>query len=294
MERTTKYEISYSIIRYTPDELRGETINAGLIFYNYQNNQTKYFLLDEKSQKIKNILDNSIEVEIYKNYKSILEYYLNKSKDTLDGTVGGIRIASYFEELFLEKIYEEYQNKKMTLTKPNKAYTRDVEQLFNVILKRYIGEKNIVKEHTTMNAKSYMKKIFEENQLINTKIKLDMVLKPIEELNDFKIKVDFSFKKNQWNYMQTISANSNASKNIDWFAKTQLMVDKLDQSTSKIHLIYKKSEIKEDISIYTFLRYLEKRYSNVQILNLDKNQEVVNLCKYIKEECEDLEKIAVS
>ncbi len=41
--KPAKKEILYSIIRYSPDILKGEIINVGLLFHNLKETKVKYF-----------------------------------------------------------------------------------------------------------------------------------------------------------------------------------------------------------------------------------------------------------
>lgn len=286
----SKTKVSYSILRYSPDVIKGEVINVGLILYDYFNKSVMSFLLDEKSYKLKAVLDNSVEYDIYKTDKEFIEYYLKKSKDDISGIVGDINIASYYDENFLNYLYEYYEGKRLRFSMPNVAYTKDSKKLFDTILKRYIGESNLEFEKTNiMTAKKYMKKVFDANEKLKNKIASDLIIKPIKELDDIKIKVDFSFKNGVWNYMQAIPNISQQNKNIEWFSKIELMLQSGDVQHSKIHLLYKKSDVIEDVTTYNLLKYLNLKYDNIKILDVDKKSEVKNLCEYIEAEAQILE-----
>ncbi|MCS4440090.1 DUF3037 domain-containing protein [Clostridium botulinum] len=96
----SKRKICYSIIRYSPDQLKGEIVNVGLIFFSYGNKEVNFFMLDERSNKLKAIMNNSVELEIYKSYKDMIEFYLKKSKEDISGIVGNVYVGSYYEEDF--------------------------------------------------------------------------------------------------------------------------------------------------------------------------------------------------
>lgn len=137
----SKVKILYSIIRYSPDEIRGEIINVGVLLYNFKEKNTKFYFLDESSQKIKAIVANKMELDTYKSYKDLLEFQLKESRDDASGVVGDTCINHYYDRNFLDKIYEEYKNDKFYLSKPNIAYTKNTDKFFKSILNRYIGEK---------------------------------------------------------------------------------------------------------------------------------------------------------
>ena len=183
-------------------------------------------MLDEKSNKLKAIMNNPVELEIYKSYRDMIEYYLKKCKDDMSGVVGKISIASYYDEDFLEKIIDYYSNKELKFSKINFAFTKNVDKLFETILNRYLGKENVNFEKTnTMTAKKYMKNIFKQNINLKKRVKNDMLINPIKDLDDLKVKIDFTFKNGVWNYMQAIPKIDNNNKNTDWFSKTQLLLD---------------------------------------------------------------------
>ncbi|MGL4730310.1 MAG: DUF3037 domain-containing protein [Clostridium sp.] len=291
MEKSRR-RISYSVIRYSPDDLKGEIINVGLLLHDYLDQKVKFFMLDEKSSKLRAILEDKNEVILYKTNRDILEFYLEKSKDDMSGVVGDFHITSYYDEDFLMKMYEFYQNKKIRFSKPNVAYTKDEKMLFDTILKRYVGEKNVILEKTTtMTAKKYMKKIFTDNENLNKRIKSDYVIKPIKELDDLEVKIDFTFKNGVWNYMQTIPKITNTNKNTEWFSKTQLILESDSKIDSKVHLIYKNSDLIEDESTYHLIRYIKSKYTNVDVHDIDKQEDINNLCSYIENEGEILQDV---
>lgn len=285
MEKS-RSKVSYSIVRYSPNDIKGEIINVGALLYNFNKNQAKCYLLDENSQKLKAILENKTELDEYKSYKDFLEFYLKKSKDDLSGIVGKIAIASYYDEAFLEKIYNYCKNSKLYLSKPNIAYTKDVNMLFKSILNIYVSEKDKNKEIITMTSKKYMRKIFQDTKLLGEKVEADKIIKPIEDLTDLQIKIDFTFKNGVWNYMQAISNSNTINKNSEWFAKIQLLLDAIKGKGAKIHLLYKNSDFKEDKSSYNLIKYLNTNRDNVTSLDIDKKDNVDKLCNYIQEEGE--------
>lgn len=287
-----KKKISYSVIRYSPSELRGEIINVGLLFHDILDKRVRYFMLDEKSNKLKAIMENETEINIYKTYKDILEFYLEKSKENISGLVGDMRIASYYDEDFMKKMYDYYKEQSIILSSPNTAYTKNEEKLFETILKRYVGESNVDIEKTnTMTAKKYMKKVFDSNENLSRRIKSDITIKPIKDLDDLEVKIDFSFKNGTWNYMQAIPKISKNNKNLEWFSKIELMLKNEEIRTSKIHLLYKDSDLIEDKAAYNLLRYLKKEYKNIDIYDIDKQKEIDSLCEYIETKGQILEDV---
>ncbi|CUN66821.1 MULTISPECIES: DUF3037 domain-containing protein [Clostridium] len=278
-----KKKIVYSIIRYEPDEIRGEVVNIGVVLYSNEDAKVKYYILDENSIKLKGILENEVELKTYKSYKDVFEYYIEECKEDMAGIVGEVYISSYLESDFINKLYNHYLNKPLHLSKENIAITADEDLLFNTLLKRYVGKSNIdIDKATTLNAKKYMKQIFSSNDKLTKKVISDFVIKPIKELDDLEVKIDFTFKNGKWNYMQTIPKITSKNKNADWFSKIQLILDA--KNDSNLYIIYKYSDILEDNSTLHLLKYLQNRYGNLQLCDIEDNKSINNLCDYIEKE----------
>lgn len=280
----------YSIIRYSPKNISGEIINVGLIVHGIEGDYTlKCFLLDESSYKIRSISENNTEINIYKNYKEVLEYYISNCKNDLSGTVGSVQISSCYKENFLDNLYKHYIHEKLTLTKPNFAFTENIDMLFNSLARAYIGERYLKKEPKILTAKSRIKNIFEERNLIGRKIKTDIEFKPIISLDDLRVKVDFGFKNGVWNYMEAIPILSTPSEISEWFAKTKFTIETLKSKheNANIQLVYKSSDSKNDI--ISMFDYLIEENKGVSRLNIDDSNRIDELCDYIEKEAEDIE-----
>lgn len=286
----SKRKISYSIIRYSPDEIKGEVLNVGLLMFNYLDNKAKFYLLNEKSPKLKAIFENKVETNIYKSNKDFLEYYLSNNKD-LSGFVGEIYIGSYCDQDFMDRSYEYFKNKEMTLSKPIIAFTKNEDKLFEVILKRYVGESHLdFGKAATVTAKKYMRNIIDSNENLKKRIKSDTIIQPIKDLSNIKVKVDFTFKNGIWNYMQAIPNVTN-NKDVEWFSKIQLLLESEDIKNSKLRLLYKMSELNDDISTLSAIKYLDSKHDNIIILDMDQQAKVNELCEYIENNGQILENV---
>lgn len=285
--------IWYSIIRYSPNNISGEIVNVGLVLHGVDDGgMLKYFILDENSYKLRSISNNSIETNIYKSYKDVLEYYLSKCNEDLSGVVGDIAISSCYEQQFLDKLYEYYIKEKLTLTKPNFAFTENADMLFDSLLKIYIGERYLKNEPKTITAKNHIKELFEERNLLGRKIKTDLEFKPIAGLDNLRVRVDFGFKNGVWNYMEAIPSLNAPSEISEWFAKTRFTIETLKSrdETSKIHLVYRLSDFRDDIT--SMFDYLTEGNQEVNRLNIEESKKLNELCDYIEKEAECIDEYA--
>ncbi|WP_297638011.1 DUF3037 domain-containing protein [uncultured Clostridium sp.] len=278
-----KKKILYSVIRYTSDIVKGEILNVGLIFHNVGDSEVKYFLLNEKSPKLKCIFTSETEMNIYRTNREVIEEYLKKNAKDMSGIVGAISIDSYYSEKFLYKLCEYSNEEKMLFSEPNIVYTKDCNKLFTVVLNKYVGEKYINKKEQTITAKKYLKEVFIKNENLKKKVKIDLKIKPILELEELDLKIDFTFKNDKWNYIQTVPFVKSKIENIEWFSETKMLLDAKSEN-AKIHLVYKNSELIEDEATHNLLKYLKDKYCNLVLHNIEEKKEIIDLCNIIEKE----------
>jgi hypothetical protein len=284
----------YSIVRYCSNSLSGETINVGVILHSAEDKVlTKYLLIDEHSAKIKAITESQVEINTYKTFKDSLEYYLKKSIDNGFGYVGDVQIASPFDEKFLFGLYEYYQDKKLTLTKPKFSLTANVGSLFNTLFESYIGKKYLSDEPRHVSVKKYMRTIFEEKKLLDKKVAYDLSITPIKDLDSVKINIDFAYKNGVWNYLQALPTISGPTKVTDWFAKTKFMFENLDNGT-KVHLLYRSSEISNKKEFLDMVNYLSSLNNFVVRLDLDDSSKIERLCDIIEKDAHDVDELLLA
>lgn len=268
----------YSIVRYCPNNLTGEIVNVGIILHSLgENDIIKYHLIDENSPKIRAITGSQVDINTYKTSKETLEYYLKKSVKNSFGSVGDVQIASPADEKFLLGLYEYYNQKKLTITKPKFSLASNVEGLFNNLFLTYAGKKNLNNEHKQVSVKRYMKSVFEEKKLLDKKIVHDFTITPIKDLDNIKINIDFGFKNGVWNYLQAVPSISGPTKNTEWFAKPKFMFENLDKET-KVHLLYRSTDIKSKKDFSSIVNYLANMNNQVFRLDLDDLNKVEHLC----------------
>lgn len=285
----------YSIVRYRADDLSGEIVNVGVVLHTLDgdgNALSKFLLVNENSAKIRAVTESISEVNIYKTYKEMLEYYLEESSKNLFGTVGKISIASPAEENFLEKLYDYYMKKQLFLTRPKFSLTNNLDRLFQSLFETYVGKKYLLVDHKQVSTKRYMKKLLEDRNLLNKKVISDYVIKPIDNLDNVKISVDFCYKNGLWNYMQVVPSISSPSKNTEWFAKTKFMFENLEKNRT-VQLLYKNSDMK-DQDFKTMLNYLSGFESNVEKLDIENERQMDNLFTKIANDAHDINKLLIS
>lgn len=285
----------YSIVRYKADELTGEVINVGVILHSFENDEEmhfKYLFIDENADKIKAITSNSTEIALYKTYKDNMQYYIDKSTENLLGQVGQVIIDSPAQNGYMESLFEFHKNERLFLTRPKYSLTKNVDLLFEKIFEIYVGSRYLYKEDNVISTKRHMKKMLEEQSLLNKKVISDHIIAPIEELENVQIKVDFSYKNGVWNYMQGIPLASGPSQSTEWFAKTKFMFENL-QKDSKIKLLYRSTETYDE-EFMSMLEYFTKDNENVEKLDIDNQHKVKELFEQIANEAHDIDELMTS
>ncbi|MUK89168.1 hypothetical protein GMD78_12370 [Ornithinibacillus sp. L9] len=285
----------YSIVRYRADDLAGEVVNVGVLLHSLDgegNALSKYLLVNENSPKIRAVTQSETDVQIYKTYKEVLEYYLDESSNNLFGTVGDVQIGSPSQNDFLEKIYDHYIDKKMFLTRPKFSLSGNLEGLFKSLFCTYIGEKFLNLDQNHISTKKHMKKLLEDRRLLNKKVISDFEIRPIKDLQNVKIKVDFCYKNGIWNYMQGVPSVKGPSRNTEWLAKTKFMFENLE-TERKVHLLYRKSDI-IDKDFKSMLEYLSDIDDKVVKLDIENNVEINQLFTTIAKEAHDIEELQIS
>lgn len=285
----------HSIIRYMPSDLKGEVINVGVVLHSCTENDVffKYHILDENSSKLKSFLDTSFEVNEYRSFKNVLEYYFSNNEKLL-GDVGEVVFASTHKEDFLEDMYKIFMDKKMFFSEPTISRSSDFNRLFTIIHDRYIGKNLLQDDVKNSSIKRYVRQVFEEEGVLDKKVKQNLSIHPIKELEDLKINIDFSFKNGVWNYLQAVPTVSGPTRTAEWFAKINLLLDSLEKDNdTMVHLIYRSSELNLEKEMIAAIDYfLSKRDGKIVKLDLDDRISMKNLLYKINNEAHDFEKIS--
>ncbi len=291
----SRKECWYSVVRYSANELAGEVINVGVLLHTIGDKvNTKFLLLEEHSPKIKAVSKSQVDLNIYKSFKDSLEYYLSKSVDNILGEVGEVAIGTPLVDDFLEKLFDHYKEKKLSLTRPTFSLSSDPETLFSRLFETYIGEKYLQSDHKQVSVKKYLKELFEERKLLNKKVAHDFTLTPIKDLDNIKINIDFGYKNGVWNYMQTIPNLSGPAKNTEWFAKTKFMFDNLDKD-AKVHLMYRSSDFTDEKDFFNVINYFSGLDSTrIFKLDLDDKFKVSELCNVIERDAHNIDELLIS
>ncbi|MER2039679.1 MAG: DUF3037 domain-containing protein [Solibacillus sp.] len=266
----TKYW--YSIISYVPKNLLNERLNVGLILHSPSSKAVKWFLLDEKNRKLNSILTSSVLVEEYKIRKMLFEQKLKQSSsEELTLTDYDFSNDKLFEELANDFTpYLKFSTKQLVMSE-------NIELIFNKLAEIYISKNFLEKRIGTHTVKQVVKKVFEKENLIGTKIKTDVSITPIKEIVSLNYKVDFIYKNSLFHLVQAVPRNHDNLN--DWFSKMMLFQNEF-KNNHKIEILYDEEFIENFKEAKEILMYLNKDNST-NIIDL-KSHQFKSYCNNIK------------
>lgn len=276
----------YSVIQYCPSQVRGEKINIGLMLHSPEEGALYHSVLDESSAKVKGLLIDDVAAKTFKVQKDVFDFYIKTISD-----VPALFGPDVNKKDFL-LIVQEQLPEQFSFSEPTFSLTRDPSQLFESLTKTYIGEmlgsKEIVTEvQISRNAKQYTKNVFTQRQWLGTKIKPNVKIHPIKDLNSMNFTVDFIFKNGIWNLIQAVPSNSTSDKLTEWFSKTNTMLEsyKID---SGCYLVYDRlDQMNNDKTIDHMLEYLKKKDQRVMPTVIE-SESFNTLCLKVEREAKDI------
>ncbi|PHE61841.1 hypothetical protein COF68_15540 [Bacillus toyonensis] len=279
MERTKNW---YSVIRYMPSELRGEVLNVGLMLHDPDSGDVKYQILDSMNEKLRAILANEVLQETYKVQRDYIDYSLKTVpvEETL------LDPDAHTNDFLIE--IAKIMPKEFSLSEPTFSKTNNKERLFKSLLETYIGEEFLDERDISVqvNAKKLMKQYFNNRNLLGTKVKLNAKFSPIKNINNVQFTIDFIYKNGVINFLQT--APSNKAELQNWFAKLNTLLEYYRED-SKLYLFYDQKDVAhQDATLHDMIKFLKKKDSRVDVLEVNSN-DFVNLCNKIEAEGKDIE-----
>lgn len=265
MERTPHW---YSVIRFQPNHVRGETINVGVIMHNPSDGTVTRFILDVSNIKLRGFLSNQSKIENYKVQKDFIEYYLNNLDKDHD-----LLTPNKTEEGFLLKIDEIFPN-DFRLSEPTFALTGQPKLLFDQLLNNYIGTEFLKRNHNSqVTTKSYVKKYFDDRKLIDRKIKSNIKYNPLKKVDSMQLTIDFAYKNGILNLMQTVP--SSKEQFTHWFTKMTTLTKILMEEELGFYFLYDSTdELNRDKTIsqtMDFFRSSDQRIKGLDIQSNDFN-----------------------
>ena len=138
-----------------------------------------------------------------------------------------------------------------------------------------------------MAIKQYVHNVFESKNFINKKVLYNYDYYPIKDLVNLKFRVDFKFNDSIDNYLMSTPNTTNSTTLNEWFAKTKLMFDSIEND-SEFYLLYNNEILNHSDTAMRYLRYLTTERNNVKQLNVDEGAVLEDLCTKIDTTAQDV------
>ncbi|MBO3073338.1 DUF3037 domain-containing protein [Staphylococcus xylosus] len=282
METRRRSKGYYTIIRYIPDIYNGEIFNVGLILHS-EEGTVKFKFIEKEESKIKAFNENKLN--LYLSYKNKMNYYLENTQG-LVGLVGELAIASPKNEEFLKLMKDYFSNENITFTNPKPIISKDIHSSFKGLYTKYVGplEELSIKENT----KTEVTKLFEKHKYIGSKIKKNHKIKPIKNMDNIVMKIDFVYKNGVWNYLQVVPDLNTDKKKLDFLAEMKLFYSSINEN-DKVKFIYKTENKNEIRKLINYLEMLGPKTEEVNLINtIEVNNLLKDISLYAKEDIESL------
>lgn len=269
-----RFENWYSIVRYSPDVMRGEILNIGIIIHSPENNQIFYQFLKHNNPKIKSLLALQNSIELYKVHSDFITYYLDKALKNDDIFISSSN-HRFFEHL------KEVCPKEIYFSEPSFALTEDSSFLLKTLMSTYIGDE-FLKESEVSQSKirQYVRKAFDDRHLIDYKVKANAKIYPIKDKHSISYHVDFVYKNGVINLLQTAPSKDNMH---NWFNKLNTFIDNYNSET--VYHVLLNSDLKniEDQTFKEMIEYLIERAPDNRFRLIDVNSnKFEELCNVIE------------
>lgn len=247
MERLANW---YSVIRYSPDILRGEILNIGIIVNNVDSKELHFQFLKHTNTKLKSLLINQSSLELYKAHSDYITFYLEQiiKRDSIFVNATDNHIFNHLKEIVPSEII---------FSEPTFALTGDSHALLNSLMATYIGEEYLVESEITQSKiRQYVRQVFNDKHLLDYKVKANAKIYPIKDKHSISYNVDFVYKNGMVNLMQAAPSKDNMH---NWFNKLNTFIDNYSSETV-YHVLLNSavSEIK-DQTFKEMVEYLIER-----------------------------------
>lgn len=218
----------YSVVSYTANLVRNETLNIGLILIK-DDGSIRFSLLEDKSKKLRNFFDSSLEKKNYNRVKNLIKYILDNLYTNIATGLDVQNSKSLLSQLANNELSFPAE---LTIGQPQFAQSFDENDLFLMLQNTYIGKSFLEPKNNSINQiKLSAQNIFEKNNLINTKIKRNVNLKP-SKLVAMDYRIDFIFAlKGNLNLLQS-APNLNDSTLSDWYQKMTTFSSRFDKDSN--------------------------------------------------------------
>ncbi|KRN11810.1 DUF3037 domain-containing protein [Limosilactobacillus fermentum] len=271
MDKQQRKNYWYSIISYIPDLITNERVNIGVILGN-NIDLLKFKIIDNPSNKKLHFFRTNIEKQIYQTSIDYLSFIVNKKKETLND----ISLFDNESNVDLKAYLEHPLPENIAFSNTHFARTSNPKIIFNELLNTYVGEAFLQeKETTNISFKQNINKYFDQLNLINTKLKANLRIRPSKDL-PLRFEMDYAFmpKNNEMSFIQIGPKQSQIN---EWYKNNVTLLSKNSDKFS-INMVIKEEDYeKPNQTFKPFLRDLESddRVKSTIVTNKDSLSKLV-------------------
>lgn len=281
-----KYD--YSIITYSPNKIRSERINVGVLFSDINGSDVFLRVIKEhSSKKLRSLVQNRYDQKLYDSSISYLEYCVKKiNENDLSLSTESVPIKSVFD---LQK-KGEFPN-ELLLSAIRTVTTANFEMILSKIIDTYIGNEFFnAANANTLDLKRSLFEDFKAKRLINTKIKHSFPIQPDKNV-DWKINVDFAFSQGKkLNILQTVPATESA---LDvWYPKIRTFTYDFGTESEPIYVLSDSSQpINHDNKVSQMINSIasNKRVQSIDVS--DSPNKLTELINFIQDKADPISEL---
>ncbi|MCQ2007936.1 DUF3037 domain-containing protein [Limosilactobacillus fermentum] len=271
MDKQQRKNYWYSIISYIPDLITNERVNIGVILGN-NIDLLKFKIIDNPLNKKLHFFRTNIEKQIYQTSIDYLSFIVNKKKETLND----ISLFDNESNVDLKAYLEHPLPENIVFSNTHFARTSNPKIIFNELLNTYVGEAFLQeKETTNISFKQNINKYFDQLNLINTKLKANLRIRPSKDL-PLRFEMDYAFmpKNDEMSFIQIGPKQSQIN---EWYKNNVTLLSKNSDKFS-INMVIKEEDYeKPNQTFKPFLRDLESddRVKSTIVTNKDSLSKLV-------------------
>ena len=271
MDKQQRKNYWYSIISYIPDLITNERVNIGVILGN-NIDLLKFKIIDNPLNKKLHFFRTNIEKQIYQTSIDYLSFIVNKKKETLND----ISLFDNESNVDLKAYLEHPLPENIVFSNTHFARTSNPKIIFNELLNTYVGEAFLQEKQTTnISFKQNINKYFDQLNLINTKLKANLRIRPSKDL-PLRFEMDYAFmpKNDEMSFIQIGPKQSQIN---EWYKNNVTLLSKNSDKFS-INMVIKEEDYeKPNQTFKPFLRDLESddRVKSTIVTNKDSLSKLV-------------------
>lgn len=261
-----------------PSSIRYERINIGVVMGSYSTNKIFFKLLPVNSKKLDSFLWDFTEKKEFKSSVDLLEFILNRNSNKGDLVITPPNKFKNFKNWLNSELPYGIEFSDI-----HNAETASPGMIFNHLIDEYVGKQFFSIRSRTTDLKKHIDKVFYDKNLINKKLKPNVIVKPIEN-NPFDMKMDYAFQDNKMNLIQILNIDTINQ----WYTRMTTFLYKSSQNFSeqdlKIILVISEEDYKQHLDVNSLFNDVasDERVSNLFMSNNSKNTQLDKLVPKIE------------